>query len=276
MRRNRSANQGNRGGGFSLGKIFGIAIRINFTWLLILPLIAWNLSTAFANAHPDWSIGLTWGIGLVAALLLFVSVLAHELAHSLVAKKQGIPVDDITLFLFGGVSDIEEEPKSPGGEFLMAALGPLTSFVIGIALLLLGGSITDIQASGMNAENLLSRLSPFGTVVFWLGSINIVLGIFNLIPGFPLDGGRILRSVVWAISDNLQLATVVAATAGKVIAFLMIGSGILMILGIRIPFFGTGVFNGIWLALIGWFLFSGAQRQSRRQLRSSSYQESGS
>jgi Zn-dependent protease len=140
----------------------------------------------------------------------------------------------------------------------------------------LGGSITDIQASGMNAENLLSRLSPFGTVVFWLGSINIVLGIFNLIPGFPLDGGRILRSVVWAISDNLQLATVVAATAGKVIAFLMIGSGILMILGIRIPFFGTGVFNGIWLALIGWFLFSGAQRQSRRQLRSSSYQESGS
>lgn len=266
MRRNRS-DRSNRGG-FSLGRIFGIAIRINLTWLLVLPLITWNLSSAFGRSHPDWSTGLAWVLGFAAALLLFISVLAHELAHSLVAKAQGIPVDDITLFLFGGVADIEEEPKSPGGEFLMAILGPGTSLVIGVGLLLLGGSIADIRASGMNAENLLGRLTPISTLVIWLGSINIVLGIFNLIPGFPLDGGRILRSIVWGISGNLQLATNVATTAGKLIAFLMIGSGVLMILGIRIPIFGTGIFNGIWLALIGWFLYSGAQRYRNRRMPS--------
>jgi Zn-dependent protease len=266
MRRNRS-DRSNRGG-FSLGRIFGIAIRINVTWLLVLPLVAWNLSSAFSRTHPDWNAGLAWGIGLVAALLLFASVLAHELAHSLVAKAQGIPVDDITLFLFGGVSDIEEEPKSPGGEFLMAILGPGTSLVIGIVLLLLGGSFADIQASGMNAENLLARLSPMHTLVLWLGSINIVLGVFNLTPGFPLDGGRILRSIVWGISGNLQLATNVATGAGKLIAFLMIAGGILMIIGVRIPIFGTGIFNGIWLALIGWFLYSGAQRYRNRRMPS--------
>jgi Zn-dependent protease len=256
-------------GGFRLGKLFGIAIRINFTWLLILPLVTWNLSSAFGRTHPDWSAGLAWGIGLAAAVLLFASVLAHELAHSLVAKAQGIPVDDITLFLFGGVADIEEEPKSPGGEFLMAILGPGTSLVLGITLLLLGGNIADIRASGMNAENLLKRLSPISTLVLWLGSINITLGLFNLIPGFPLDGGRILRSLVWGISGNLQLATGVATTAGKLIAFLMVAAGILMIIGVRIPIFGTGALNGIWLAMIGWFLYSGAQRYRRRRAPSS-------
>lgn len=259
--------------GFSLGRIFGIAIRINLTWLLILPLVTWNLSSAFSRAHPDWGTGLALGLGFAAAILLFASVLAHELAHSLIAKTQGIPVDDITLFLFGGVSDIEEEPKSPGGEFLMAILGPGTSLVIGIALLVLGGNIADIQASGMNAETLLRRLSPISTLMLWLGSINITLGLFNLIPGFPLDGGRILRSIVWGISSNLQLATGVATTAGKLIAFLMIASGILMIIGVRIPIFGTGIFNGIWLALIGWFLYSGAQRYQRRQALSSPYRQ---
>jgi Zn-dependent protease len=277
MRRHSSSRS--ERGGFSLGRIFGIAIRINLTWLLVLPLITWNLSSAFSRSHPDWNTGLAWGLGFAAALLLFISVLAHELAHSLVAKAQGIPVDDITLFLFGGVSDIEEEPKSPGGEFLMAILGPATSFAIGVGLLILGGSIADIRASGMNAENLLGRLTPISTLVIWLGSINITLGLFNLVPGFPLDGGRILRSIVWGISGNLQLATNVATTAGKLIAFLMIGGGVLMILGVRIPIFGTGIFNGIWLALIGWFLYSGAQRYRNRRMPSiqnPQNQESGS
>lgn len=251
------------GGGFRVFRIFGIDIRVDWSWLIILGLVTWNLSTIFGNAHPDWSSALTWGLGLVAALLFFGSVLAHELAHSLVAKAQGIPVEDVTLFLFGGVSDIEEEPKSAGGEFLMAILGPVTSFIVGGLLLLLGGVVGSAREAGGDAMQLMSQLSPLTTMVLWLGAINIILGLFNLIPGFPLDGGRVLRSIVWAITGSFRTATVVAAGAGEVIAVLMIIAGGLMIFGVRIPILGTGFANGIWLALIGWFLHSGASRHLR-------------
>jgi Zn-dependent protease len=247
-------------GGFRIGRVFGIEIRVAWSWLIILGLVTRNLSSVFGNAHPDWGAGLRWGLGFMAALLLFASVLTHELAHSVVARSRGIPVDEITLFLFGGAAQIKEEPESAGGEFLMAIVGPVTSLVIGGGLLLLAGAVGSMREVEGDTSRLTGQLSPFTTLVFWLGSINVVLGLFNLIPGFPLDGGRVLRSIVWAITGSFRTATVVAAGTGLLIGWLMIIGGGLMIFGVRIPFFGTGFGNGQWLALIGWFLQSGALR----------------
>lgn len=245
--------------GIRIAKIFGITVKVDWSWLLILLLVIWNLSTAFSQLHPDWELWFTILIAIIAALLFFLSVLIHELAHSLVAKGQGIPVNSITLFLFGGVSNIREEPKSPGSEFLMAILGPVTSLVLGFVLLLVSG--IGLQVGNVNIEQPMEFIQDLGavrTLAVWLGSINIILGIFNLIPGFPLDGGRVLRSIFWAITNNLRKATRWASIIGQIIAWGMIISGIAMIFGVRIPFFGEGLANGVWLILIGWFLNNAA------------------
>jgi Zn-dependent protease/CBS domain-containing protein len=252
--------------GIRIATWFGIKIRIDWSWLLILLLISWNLSFAFTQMHQDWSLALSIGMGVIAALLFFLSVLLHELAHSLVAQSQGIPVDSITLFLFGGVASIREEPKSPGNEFVMAILGPVTSLVIGFILLLLTG--IGLQAQDLmltDPVRLLEAFTPARTILFWLGSVNVILGVFNLIPGFPLDGGRVLRSILWAITQNLRKATRWASYVGQAIAWLMIIGGVSMIFGVQIPFFGTGLVNGVWLILIGWFL-NNAARSSYQQL----------
>jgi Zn-dependent protease len=245
--------------GIRIAKIFGITVKVDWSWLLILLLVIWNLSTAFSQLHPDWELWFTILIAIIAALLFFLSVLIHELAHSLVAKGQGIPVNSITLFLFGGVSNIREEPKSPGSEFLMAILGPVTSLVLGFVLLLVSG--IGLQVGNMNIEQPMELIQDLGavrTLAVWLGSINIILGIFNLIPGFPLDGGRVLRSIFWALTNNLRKATRWASIIGQIIAWGMIISGIAMIFGVQIPFFGEGLANGVWLILIGWFLNNAA------------------
>lgn len=247
--------------GVRIAKLFGINIRIDWSWILILLLVVWNLSFAFSQIHPDWTLTLSIAMGMIAALLFFLSVLLHELAHSLVAMKHGIPVDSITLFLFGGVANIREEPKSPGNEFLMAILGPITSLMIGFVLLLLAGiGIQPQELRQANPMELLEGFTPLRTLVFWLGSVNVILGVFNLIPGFPLDGGRVLRSILWAITQNLRKATRWASFVGQAIAWGMIVSGIAMIFGLRIPIFGEGLVNGVWLILIGWFLNSAASR----------------
>ncbi len=247
--------------GIRIARLFGINFRIDWSWLLILLLVVWNLSFAFSQMHPDWGLTLSITMGVIAALIFFLSVLLHELAHSLVAKKQGIPVDSITLFLFGGVANIREEPKSPGNEFVMAILGPITSLVIGFVLLLLAGlGLQPLALMGQDPMVILETLTPFRTIVFWLGSVNVILGLFNLIPGFPLDGGRVLRSILWAITRNLRKATRWASFVGQIIAWLMIVSGVAMIFGLQIPFFGEGLVNGVWLILIGWFLNSAASR----------------
>ena len=253
------------GKGIRIAKLFGINIEVDWSWLLILLLVVWNLSTTFAQVHSDWSTLFTVVLGILAALLFFLSVLLHELAHSLVAKSQGLPVNNITLFLFGGVSNIREEPKSPGNEFAMAILGPVTSIVIGLVLLLLAGVGLQMQnLSQLDPMEFLQDLGALRTLAVWLGSINVILGVFNLIPGFPLDGGRVLRSIIWAITDNLRTATRWASYVGQGIAWLMITSGIAMIFGIRIPFFGQGLINGVWLILIGWFLNNAAIRSYRQ------------
>jgi len=252
--------------GLRIGRLFGITISVDWSWLLIFWLILWNLATGFAQVHPTWGAGLTWGLALVAALLFFASVLAHELAHSLVARAQDIPVRNITLFLFGGVSNLEQEPGSPRAEFLMAIVGPITSLVIGGICLLAAGAFRRLPAdAAANPATAFTALDPLTTLLLWLGPINILLGIFNLVPGFPLDGGRVLRAILWGATGSFRTATRWAAGVGQVIAWLLIAGGIAMIFGVEVPFFGVGVVSGLWLAFIGWFL-SSAARQSVQQV----------
>lgn len=253
-------------GGFKLGRIFGITIRIDWSWLFIFLLIAWDLATVFAQVHPGWTTWLAWLTAIAAALLFFGSVLAHELAHSLVARARGVPVRSITLFLFGGVSNIQREPPSPLAEFLITIVGPTTSIVLGFLFIWLSGvAIGPLDAVLVSPFNLVGRLDPLRTLLLWLGPINILVGLFNLIPGFPLDGGRILRSILWAITRNLRRATHAASLVGQAVAWLMILVGVAMIFGVRLPFFGTGFISGLWLIFIGWFLNSAAA-QSYRQV----------
>lgn len=250
------------GSGFRIGKIAGITIRIDWSWLLILLLITWNLSTAFSDYRAEWTPGERWGLALIAALLFFVSLLAHEMAHSLVARARGVPVRNITLFLFGGVSNIERDPDSPESEFQITVVGPITSFVIGVVLLVIANVIAAPDA--MVAEDMISELSPLALIVYWLGSVNVLLAVFNLIPGFPLDGGRLLRSALWRATGDLTRATRWASWTGQAIAWLMITAGIAMAFGARIPFFGSGFGNGLWLAFIGWFLNMAAIQSYQR------------
>ncbi len=254
------------GNGFRVGKLFGITIRIDWSWILIFTLVTWNLGTVFSQVHPEWGARLAWSTALVAAILFFGSVLAHELAHSIVARSQGIPVRSITLFLFGGVSNIQKEPSSPWEEFLITIVGPLTSIVLGAIFFALSGvGLGALATSVADPFAAIRTLPPLTTLLLWLGPINILLGIFNLIPGFPLDGGRVLRSILWGVSGNLRRATRWASYFGQLVAWLMIIAGIAMIFGIEVPFFGTGLISGLWLAFIGWFLQS-ASAQSYHQV----------
>ncbi len=252
--------------GLRMGRLFGINIYLDWSWLLIFLLVAWSLATQFALMHPAWGPELAWSVAIAAALLFFASVLAHELAHSIVAQAQGIPVRNITLFLFGGVANIQQEPRSPRGEFLLAIVGPLTSLAIGGFCLLAVSLFAPLSAdAALNPGLAFASLDPLTTLLLWLGSANIVLGIFNLLPGFPLDGGRVLRAILWGVTGNFRTATRWAAGVGQVLAWLLIFSGIAMIFGVEIPFFGTGLIGGLWLAFIGWFM-SSAARQSYQQV----------
>jgi Zn-dependent protease/CBS domain-containing protein len=253
-------------GGIHLGRIFGINIDVDWSWIFIFLLVTWNLAGAvFPTIHPDWGLGLNLVIGLIASILFFASVLAHELAHSLVAKARGLPVRRITLFIFGGVSNLEREPDSPTSEFLISIVGPVTSLVIGILALFLGRLGAQGAMQAFNNPQVLSGLDPVSSLLLWLGPVNILLGVFNLIPGFPLDGGRVLRSLLWAITNSLLKATRWASLVGQVIAWLFIVTGIAMVFGIRVPVLGGGFINGFWLAFIGWFL-NNAAAQSYQQV----------
>ncbi len=251
-------------GRIHLGRVFGIDLGFDPSWLLILLLMGWNLTALFGSWHPDWSGGMVVLVAGVASLLFFASVVVHELAHSLVARAYKIPVRSITLFLFGGVSNIEKEPESPGVELLMAAVGPLASVVIGVAFLLAAAALTGLgaQSAAQAPEVALAGLSPAATLFVWLGPINIVVGLFNLIPAFPLDGGRIFRALLWLILRDVRTATAWATGVGQLLGWVLVATGVSMAFGRRVPFFGTGLTAGLWLSFIGWFLASAA-RQSR-------------
>ena len=200
-----------------------------------------------------------WGLAISAAFLFFASVLAHEVAHAVAARALGTPVRNITLFLFGGVSNIQKEPDSPFSEFVIAVVGPLTSILLGAIFLVLGaGSLAVNNATLTDPLAVLSQVGPVGTIFIWLGSVNILVAVFNLIPGFPLDGGRIFRSALWAITNDLKTATRWASDLGQLVAWVLILAGIAMAFGVNIPFLGSGFINGIWFMFIGWFLQNAA------------------
>lgn len=252
---------GERRRGLRVGSLFGIEIRLDPSVMLIFALIVFMLATGvFPKWHPDWSAGQAWGLALAAGLLFFASLLAHELAHSVVAILHGVPVPRITLFLFGGVSEMSREPDSPRAEFLIAVVGPAMSLLLGAIFTAAGAALAgDAEAAGWPAdpEALLSGLSPLATMLFWLGPVNLMLGVFNLVPGFPLDGGRVLRSALWWLTGDVVRATRWASLAGQAVAWGLIVLGVVQVL--------SGLLQGLWLMLIGWFL-NNAARSSLSQL----------
>ncbi len=222
-----------------LFKVFGIEIRLDLSWFIIFSLLAYYFGFQyFPSILPGIRTGILIIVTIVTVLLFFSSVLVHEISHSLVAKSQGNPVKRITLFLFGGMAQIEKEPETAKGEFIMAVAGPAASFVLAIFF----GIIWFFSRS----------IGPISESARYLAIINIVLGVFNMLPGYPLDGGRVLRSIVWKVTGNLKRATFVASTAGRIIGFLLIGGGI-------VYFFFGNFLNGVWLAFIGWFLQTSAR-----------------
>jgi Zn-dependent protease/predicted transcriptional regulator len=254
-------------GGVRLGQVAGIEIAVDWSLLIIFWLIFSTLAlSVFPQWHPDWSAAQSWLTALAAALSFFGSVLVHELAHALVGRTRGVVIRRITLFMFGGMAQMENEPPSWHAELAMAIVGPLTSLAIGAICLWLAAAIggpLDIDPDDLQAA--FARLGWFPTLLAWLGPVNIMLGLFNLVPGFPMDGGRVLRAILWAITGDLQRATRVAARAGQGFAFLLMATGVLMVLGLRVPVLGGGLVGGLWFALIGWFL-NNAAVMSYRQL----------
>jgi len=234
------------GSGFNLGKVFGIQFRLHYTWFIIFFLVIISLSwQVFPLYYPGWSQLLYWGIGIVTSLLFFASVLAHELAHSLVGRANGIPIKSITLFIFGGVAQMTKEAAKASAEFKMAAAGPACSLVIGGLFYLLS----------LLTQN---TIEPVAAMAFYLAQINVILAAFNLIPGFPLDGGRVFRSLVWRFTDNYKRSTRIATRLGQGVAFAFIGGGILMMLLLQ------QWVGGLWLVFIGWFLYSAASASYRQ------------
>ena len=223
-----------------LGRVLGVPVEINATWVVIFVVLTFMVGSQLGNLRLGWPTVLLWTVAVASGILLFLSVLVHELSHSLTARSRGIPVVGITLFLFGGVSHLAREPERPADEFLISIVGPMTS--IGLAAVL--GGIW----YAMGAE--IFPRSPVEVMAFILAWWNLTLGVFNLLPGFPLDGGRVLRAVVWAGSGSHLKATQVAARCGQGVGLLIIAGGILYIVLWR------DWLDGLWAALIGAFLFS--------------------
>lgn len=255
-------------GGFSLGRVLGVELVVDWSLLIIFALIAFSLGAGLFPAwHPGWSAGLVWSVAVLAAVLFFASITLHELAHAVVARRHGIPVRRITLFVFGGMAHMEREPPSPKAELLMAAVGPVVSLLIGVGSIALGSALaSDAVARYADDPVLMARaLDPVTTLLLWLGPLNVLLGLFNLVPGFPLDGGRVLRAILWWRTGNLERATRWASGVGRVFAWTLMALGVLMLFGVWVPFFGTGPMQGLWFVLIGWFL-NNAARASYQQL----------
>jgi Zn-dependent protease/CBS domain-containing protein len=227
-----------------LGRIGGIEIGLHYSWFIIAVLIAFSLASHLHGVRPDWKPAAVWVAAVITALLFFCALLAHELAHSMLAKSRGLTVRSITLFALGGVSHIESEASDAKSEFWIAFVGPLTSLAIGFGFLVLA------RLAGWTRAQ--EPATPVLAVLVWLGYINIALAGFNMIPGYPLDGGRVLRALVWWISGSAQRSTRIAARVGQAVAFLFI------LLGLYRFWMGANL-GGLWLAFIGWFLLEAAR-----------------
>ncbi len=229
---------GERSEGLRLGRIAGIPIFLNPSWFLVFTLVTWSLASGyFPRLNPQWPASVNWGLALVSSLLFFTSVLAHELSHSLVALGSGLPIASITLYVFGGVARITEEPGEAAVEARVAAAGPLASFGLAVLFILLS----------------FFPVGEFAVAVFrYLGTVNLLLAVFNLLPGFPLDGGRLLRAFLWHRWKDLTRATRAAARSGHILAYLFmaVGAGTLVL---------GGFIGGLWWLMLGWFLDNAAR-----------------
>ncbi|MGD2107369.1 MAG: site-2 protease family protein, partial [Nitrosopumilaceae archaeon] len=232
-----------------VGKIKGIKIRLHFTLIVVFALLSWTISAHFM---PQYVPGLEqvdyWILGVTSTGLLFVAILLHELSHSLMSKRYGIPVRSITLFIFGGISDISREPKSAHKEFTISIVGPITSFVIAGVFAAMLFAINGIEFTSF--EDI--QLTKVGSILFYGVLVNFLLGVFNLIPAFPLDGGRILRSVLFRIRGNFYEATKISTTIGVIFSYLFMAFG-------AVSLFSGNILGGIWILIIGWFLNTGVK-----------------
>ncbi len=239
---------------FVIARIAGIEIGVHYSWPFAFLIITGFLGlSVFPSTYPQWATVTHWVMAAVAALALFASVLAHEMAHSFVALAKGLQVRSITLFIFGGASNLGADTEKPGDEFQVSIAGPLMSLLIGGLALFAWrsmGPTTSLEAQ------------PIDALLFYLGWMNVGVGLFNLLPGLPLDGGRVLRSIVWRATGNMDRATIIASRAGQVVGWLIVAYGVYTMIS------SGSILNGLWLALIGWFLAgsaSSALRQTRRR-----------
>jgi Zn-dependent protease/CBS domain-containing protein len=223
-----------------LGRIMGIPLGLDYSWFVIFVLLTWSLAGSYyPTEFKNWPSALYWLMGVVTALLFFVSILLHELGHSVVALRYKIPVRRITLFIFGGVAQIGAEPPSAAAEFVIAIAGPVVSLCLAVVFSVV--------------QPIVAGVAPLWGLAKYLAYINFAVFFFNLIPGYPLDGGRVFRAIVWAITGNMRRATLVAANAGRLFGFLFIFVGVWRVFG--------GDFGGLWIAFIGWFLDNAATAQ---------------
>lgn len=226
-----------------IGRLFGVQIALHLSWFVIAFLLMFSLSQRFRELHVGWSAATVWTTASATALLFFVTLVLHELSHALVARSRGLPVRSITLFALGGVAEIEKEAGDPATEFWMGIAGPLVSLAIGLGCL--------SAAHGLGWVLLTEPATPALAALVWLGYINVSLALFNLIPAFPMDGGRILRALLWRLGGDVARATRAAARVGQIVA---VG---LILLGLSQFLSGAG-FSGLWIGFIGWFLLSAA------------------
>jgi Zn-dependent protease/CBS domain-containing protein len=228
-------------GGTRIARIAGIEIAVHASWLIVFFLVTYSLALSLPRQFPFWSSSIYWIVAAGISLLFFASVLAHELSHALVARRFGLRVTSITLFIFGGAAHLEDEPRRPRDEALIAAAGPASSVLIGLIFLAIDGAFAQPQVQ-----------ATFG----WLGFINVSLGLFNLLPGFPMDGGRILRALLWRMRGDRFAATRNAALVGRAFGYILIVGGVFLALQ------RGSLFGGLWIALIGWFITTAAEAAS--------------
>ena len=232
---------------FRLGRIAGIRVGVHWSVLVIFALIAWGLAASrFPAVYPEYGTGAYVTAAVLTAVVFFASLLAHEMSHALVARRNGLGVEDITLWLFGGVARLSGEARNPGAELRIAGVGPLVSLLLGVVFF---GVAEALRASGYQGL----VLAGFA----WLGGINVALAVFNVIPAAPLDGGRLLRSIIWWRTGDRLKATQWASGAGQVFGWVLVALGL-------VTFFTRGAFGGLWLALIGWFLVGAATAESQQ------------
>ncbi len=235
---------------FRLGRIAGIPLGLHYSFFVLLALLTWRVSGDFLpDQYPGWDLWVYWATGAISAVLLSASVVVHELAHSLVARSRGIAVGGINLFILGGVSHLEADSRHARDEFLIAVVGPATSVLISVIL----WGVWSVLRGGN---------SPVNAIIWYLALVNLVLGIFNLLPVFPLDGGRVLRSIIWAVTGSHRGATRVASGFGRIAGVGLMALGVVWLVS-------GNYMGGVWLALIGWFV------QNAARLGRSDAQETG-